>query len=330
MGSTRGTTKSRGNKNTLDKFYTREEVVDQCLESLDRNYGIVIEPSAGGGAFSSKFSQYFPNSQHYAFDLLPENENIEQADWLQLDKRKFAPHSSSIASPTPTQGLFSFNNQKNTTENNNQQKDSTPEITEQETEQGKKILVVGNPPFGNQGSLAMKFIHASVFADTIAFILPKGFMKDSIKNRIPSNFHLADEKELSPSSFTLLGEKYSVPCVWQVWEKQPHSRKITKTPKISSQFFMFTKQDKADFRVQRVGGNAGKASVGTDVSPASNYFLSVREESILSEMDIQEITEEINTLSFPTINHTTGPRSLPKGELVNVIDLHFHNLLNLS
>lgn len=52
----------------------------------------------------------------------------------------------------------------------------------------KKFIVLGNPPFGLRGNLALRFIkHASKFADFIAFILPPLFNSDgkgSPKKRI--------------------------------------------------------------------------------------------------------------------------------------------------
>ena len=39
-----------------------------------------------------------------------------------------------------------------------------------------KIHVIGNPPFGRQSSLAIKFIKKSLeYCDSISFILPKSF-----------------------------------------------------------------------------------------------------------------------------------------------------------
>ena len=61
-----------------------------------------------------------------------------------------------------------------------------------------KIHVIGNPPFGRQSSLAIKFIrHSAKFCNTISFILPKSFKKDSMRNKVPLDFHLIHEKEKS-------------------------------------------------------------------------------------------------------------------------------------
>lgn len=89
--------------------------------------------------------------------------------------------------------------------------------------------------------------------------------------------------------------------------------KITMNNK--SSVIEFTTIDKADFRIQRVGGRAGKASLNLNASVNSNYFVKNN-----SEMSNESLVELINTLVFPSINDTTGPRSLPKGELVNILE----------
>lgn len=261
-----GTTKSQGNKHEFDKFYTKNEVVDQCLAYLDlAEFDCIIEPSAGSGAFSNKI----PNV--LAFDLVPENENIQQADWLTLDKSQF--------------------------------------------DQYERVLVIGNPPFGNNGKLAKEFLVESMkFADIVAFVLPKSFKKNSVKNRLPLNFETILEIDLPVNSFTLNDKDYSVPCVFQLWQKTESMRKKV-VMKNSSSLIEFTTLDKADFRIQRVGGRAGKASLNLDVSVNSNYFVKNN-----SGMSNEELIEIVNSLVFPSINDTAGPRSLPKGELISVLE----------
>ena len=67
--------------------------------------------------------------------------------------------------------------------------------------------------------------------------------------------------------------------------------------------------------MQRVGGNAGKASLDLNRSPSSNYFI-----QNLSNLSNEDFVTLINTLTFPTIAFTVGPKSLSKGELVSVIE----------
>lgn len=65
-----------------DKYYTPEEVVEDCLtfvRSLNLNVSEIIEPSAGDGAFSKKIKNCT------AYDIAPEDESIIKADFLTLD-----------------------------------------------------------------------------------------------------------------------------------------------------------------------------------------------------------------------------------------------------
>lgn len=261
-----GTTGSLGVKSDLDKFYTKPEIAQHYINMLNMTeYDTIIEPSAGSGAFSSIIPDCL------AFDLAPEGNHIQQADWLTLDKSQF---------------------------------------------QGR-ILVVGNPPFGTSGNLALQFIHAASFADTIAFVLPRGFRKDSVKNRVPLNFSLIIEEDCPKNSFTLNGEDYDVPCVFQVWQKSEKLRTPVKARTVSNilEFLPVNRKAEADFRVQRVGGRAGTAFENIDASTASNYFI-----KNVSTVETQKLIEYINDLEYPSVDHTTGPKSLPKGELIQCLE----------
>lgn len=90
----------------------------------------------------------------------------------------------------------------------------------------KNYLVVGNPPFGKNSSLARKFFNASArFADTIAFVLPRTFRKPSTVNQLNEYFHLSKEIRLPKNSFHLPnGKAHDVPCVFQVWERYTRAR----------------------------------------------------------------------------------------------------------
>ena len=262
----KGTTKANGQKDSLDRFYTKSEVALQCLNQLQLNrYNCIIEPSAGDGAFSDLIQNCF------AYDISPNKDTIQQADWFALDKSQFKVHSD--------------------------------------------ILVVGNPPFGQQNTVAIAFFNeAAKFSDTIAFILPLSFKKDSIQNRLDLNFSLVKEYELSNNSFIFNGADYAVPCMFQIWERTPEPRKRKKL-RTTTNLFAFVEKGQADFRIQRVGGNAGKASFDLDRAAASNYF--IKNNSSLSNSQLVEL---INELKFPSIEFTVGPKSLSKGELIATIE----------
>lgn len=86
----------------------------------------------------------------------------------------------------------------------------------------KPIIVIGNPPFGHRGVLALEFIKHSKGADFVAFILPMFFQslgKGSIRYRI-KDFNLLYEESLPNNSFYLSnGKEKDVKCCFQIWSK---------------------------------------------------------------------------------------------------------------
>ena len=68
----------------LDKFYTKPEVAQRLIDitcevlEINKNEQLFLEPSAGAGVFSDKL----PNC--LAFDIKPENNRIQKADYLEL------------------------------------------------------------------------------------------------------------------------------------------------------------------------------------------------------------------------------------------------------
>ena len=179
--------------------------------------------------------------------------------------------------------------------------------------QRDKVIVISNPPFGKQGSLAMNFIkRSSEFSDTIAFILPLSFAKPSMKNKIPDYYHLEYEEVLPDDSYLLDGESYSVKCVFQIWKKYDIKRNKIKSTESSG--YSYTKDKTlADFAVRRVGVYAGKAFRDLDKSEQSHYFI------ILDNKNrIEEVINSLQKQNWTDL--TVGPRSISKGELNTVIN----------
>lgn len=203
-------------RNIIDKYYTKITIVDICINlfkqfvQFEQN-DLIIEPSAGNGAFIFSIKQLSNNYKFY--DLEPDHDEIIKQDYLLLDYNKFS--------------------------NNN-------------------IHILGNPPFGRQSSIAIKFIKKSCeFANTISFILPKSFKKDSLKNAFLLKFHLIHEVDLPNNSFLVNNKEYNVPCIFQIWEKKLIDRVVI-SKLIPINFEFVHKSDDPHISFRRVGGNAGK------------------------------------------------------------------------
>jgi hypothetical protein len=258
----------RIHKVQLDKFYTKSEVVDKILTYLDLDeFDLIIEPSAGAGAFSEKLERY----PHLFMDILPEGEGIIQQDWLEWKP----------------------------------------------VEAYKNILVVGNPPFGRQSSLAKKFIKKAALlgARKIAFILPKSFKKDSTQRSIPKNYHLELSIDLESDSFLVDGSSYDVPSVFQIWTLGQEERLSVTETRTSSLFTFTKKEDNPDFAVRRVGFYAGRPNWNfSELSKESHYFLKCSD-----QIDVQDLFTRISDLKWEHDN-TSGPRSISKVELIKKIN----------
>lgn len=86
-------------RDDLDRFYTKADVAQECLDRLDLSlYDLHIEPSAGSGAFSS----LIPGS--VAYDLAPAHPDVVEQDWLLLTPFELPEHDSLLVFGNPPFG----------------------------------------------------------------------------------------------------------------------------------------------------------------------------------------------------------------------------------
>lgn len=79
--------------------------------------------------------------------------------------------------------------------------------------------VIGNPPFGKRGRVALAFLNRSLhWATTVGLILPRQFMKYGTQKQVHPNARLVLQERLPPHSFsTESRESVDVGCVFHVW-----------------------------------------------------------------------------------------------------------------
>ena len=263
-------------RNTIDKYYTNPSTVNLCIENIKKyvipnDFDVIIEPSAGNGAFIAGIKSLTYNQIFY--DIEPENEEIIKQDFLTLDIRET--------------GLYGTQN---------------------------KIHIVGNPPFVRQSSLAIQFIKKSCeFADSISFILPKSFKKDSLIKKVPLNFHRIFEVDLPDNSFIVNGDAHNVPCIFQIWVKRSYNRDVIE--QIEPLNFHFVKKtENPDISFRRVGVNAGTINTDCDKSIQSHYFI-----KFTNDKSVADNIMRLSTITFD-FNNTIGPRSISKQELIQMFN----------
>ena len=187
----------------------------------------------------------------------------------------------------------------------------------EEMKEENSILVIGNPPFGKMGKSAVDFFNkAAEFADTIAFILPRSFRKETLRRRLDKNFHLIKDIDLYKKDYFIFeGNDWNTSCVFQVWIRGTEKRDVKSIKAIKPIGFSYVKRDGANLVVRRVGGAAGRAFADRikDRAIEGNYFLKVDEP--------KNIAITINNHRFsPDVYDTVGPASLTKGELTSFIN----------
>lgn len=263
-------------RNTTDKYYTSLQCANLCINIFKENIpisanDILIEPSAGNGVFINLLKNI--SQKCFFCDIEPNHIDIQKQDYLEFS-----------FSLIPTSFIS----------------------------ESCKIHVFGNPPFGRQSSLAIKFIKKSCeFCDTISFILPKSFKKESMKRHFPLSFHLKKEIDIPHNSFIVNNSPYNVPCIFQIWEKQ-----VTQRPnpvKVIPKGFKFVnKNGNPNISFRRVGVYAGRVDKNIlDKAEQSHYFIQLTDVSLSDEL----ITA-LNLIEYESKDNTVGPRSISKQEMI--------------
>jgi predicted RNA methylase len=139
-----------------------------------------------------------------------------------------------------------------------------------------KIAVIGNPPFGVQGALAVAFFnHAASMADVIGMILPASFQRDSMQNKLNEYFHLVSQTVLPDKSFLFCGKKHHVPAVFQIWKRRNVKRVKAPAGRTHPDFKIVNKASAAlaHFVMQRIGAGVGTVKDDLTSCSSSHFFI---------------------------------------------------------
>jgi len=187
-----------------------------------------------------------------------------------------------------------------------------------------KILVIGNPPFGKNSSLAIKFFnYAAKWANVIAFILPRTFRRISIHNQLDKNFHLLYDEEL-PMFPCCFDPPMMVKSCFQIWKKNEIKRSIIKLKIIHNDWDFLphgpkdekgqpTPPKNADFTIRAYGGKCGEI--------IENNLELLRPKSwhwIKAKINKETLMKRFNDLDYSLSFDTARQNSIGKGELIKL------------
>lgn len=266
-------------RDTIDKYYTKSSIAKQCCDIFKEHVKInpEIDVIVEPSAGNGSFIPFLsPLCYTFIFyDIEPESPLIIKQDYLLFNPK-------TLVNPD--------------------------KLT--------KHHAIGNPPFGRQSSTAIKFIKKSAeFCQTISFILPNSFKKESMQKYFPDYFHLIYQCDLEKNSFTVGDRPKDVPCVFQIWEKKSFKR-LPPSKLIPTIFDFVKKEEHPDVSFRRVGVNAGKIEIENlnEKSKESHYFIKFHD-----LIDKTIIIEKMRKIQYET-NNTVGPKSISKQEIIKAIN----------
>jgi hypothetical protein len=173
----------------LDQYYTKPAIAQECWSLVrgllwqigwNRDDICVLEPSAGRGAFLDAVGD-IPKMGVEVDPAAPPRPEIVFADFMSRSKW---------------------------------------DKPFQEMRRGRMPVVMGNPPFGRKGDVALDFLNECLdVAGVIGFVLPLGFRKWSSQSRVQRTAHLVIDHDLPVSAFFAGDKDFALRCCFQVWTR---------------------------------------------------------------------------------------------------------------
>jgi len=275
----------------LDKFYTKGEIAQKCCEAIKeqniiKKNDLIIEPSAGAGAFIKDIKLLSGNCRFY--DIQPDNKEIIQQDFLDLDLSKMIKNIHIIGNPP-------FGRQSSLA----------------------KKFIKKCTPF----AISISFILPKSFKkESLQKTFPLNFHL-IYEIDLPNNSFLIDnstgreEQEEREEK----RREYNVPCVFQIWLKKSFNRDVIE--KEDPIDFKFVKKDEnPHISFRRVGVNAGNIEKETsNKSEQSHYFIIFLNEKLLDYL------QKFKDIEFD-LDNTVGPKSISKPEVIREFNYIIRNI----
>jgi len=260
------------------KYYTIQKSVLLCYKAIKKNIKIdrndLLIEPSAGNGAFIKYIKKLSDNFIF-YDIKPEHNDIIKKDFLKVK----------------IENINNINNRN-----------------------FKNIHIIGNPPFGNKSSIAIKFIKhsANLNAKTIAFILPVSFNKASFRKAFPMNYHLIYNKNMPDYSFKKNDEIVNIKTTFQIWEKRDYNRKIIKKLK-TSQWYNFSKKTDCDISIRRVGFSSGIAKICEDKdNENTNWFIKT------NIKDKKQLMKKLNIMNKIKYNfkNNVGAYSISKQDII--------------
>ena len=191
-------------------------------------------------------------------------------------------------------------------------------------------IVIGNPPFGRKGKLAMQFLNrCAKHCEVVAMILPSIFSKYTFINRVHPMMHLKYETTVTEFDRPdKIGKGPKVNCVFQIWEKSTELRpKIVRHTSCDDfdmihRHYSRTSPDERerlksyDFAISQIEGKIRNCE---DVTGGSVYFI----KDNTPDKTVRSVMERVDFSNLS--KHHVGATSLTKADIVGGYLINIEN-----
>ena len=164
----------------------------------------------------------------------------------------------------------------------------------------KHVIVYGNPPFGRNNSLSVKFFnHAADVAEYIAFLVPRSWRKWSVQDKLDNRFHLVFDRDVTEhfvdeENIDLSG--IGIRTCFQIWKKSTSLRKPVEVE--DRGFIQKTTPDKADASITIFGRGCGAVKTDFERKPNTTQMFVKAEPYVIKALSNLNLSEFYNRTAY--------------------------------
>lgn len=164
----------------------------------------------------------------------------------------------------------------------------------------RRVIVYGNPPFGRNNSLSIKFFnHAAEVAEYIAFIVPRSWRKWSVQDRLDMRFSLIFDKDLDMHYVTDSGEELAgtgLRTCFQIWKKSGILRKPVEIE--DRGFITKCSPEEADASITVFGRGCGAVKTDFPRVPNTTQMFVKADDYVIKALSKLKLSEYYNRTAY--------------------------------
>ena len=151
-------------------------------------------------------------------------------------------------------------------------------------------VVIGNPPYGSGGNLAIKFLNKCAdLSDDIRIVMPISIRKPSSQNKVRLDLICVEDNDLPQETF---GKNITAVC--QRWVKSDNLRHKIETLTTHPDFTFVKKANNPDLMIFRCGASTGKVVFDFEDNKLDHYYIQASSEVIER---LQAISDQLISIS---------------------------------